>query len=81
MTDSLFDLHGKVAIVTGSTRGIGLAIATRLAQHGARVVISSRDPEACARVADELNADGERAIGVAAHVGKKDDLEHLVART
>ncbi|MBV8580490.1 MAG: SDR family oxidoreductase [Candidatus Eremiobacteraeota bacterium] len=81
MTDDLFDLQGKVAIVTGSTRGIGLAIATRLAQHGARVVISSRDPEACARVAAELNADGERAIGVAAHVGKKDDLEHLVART
>ena len=48
--DSLFDMTGKVAVVTGSSRGIGLAIAQRMAQHGARVVISSRKPDACEAV-------------------------------
>lgn len=81
MTDdatNLFDLRGKVAIVTGSTRGIGRAIATRLAQHGAAVVISSRDASACEDVAASLRATGARAVGVAAHVGKREALEGLV---
>ena len=79
----LFDLAGKVAIVTGSSRGIGRAIANRLAEHGARVVISSRKQESCQRVADEINAEhGEgRAVAIAASLSVKSELEHLVRET
>jgi NAD(P)-dependent dehydrogenase (short-subunit alcohol dehydrogenase family) len=81
MTDDLFDLTGKVAIVTGSTRGIGRAIATRFAQRGAQVVISSRDAAACEAVAQELREAGGQAIAIAANVGKKEQLENLTAQT
>lgn len=81
MSDDLFDLTGKVAIVTGSTRGIGRAIATRFAQRGAQVVVSSRDAAACEAVAQELREAGGQAIGIAAHVGKKEQLENLVTQT
>jgi NAD(P)-dependent dehydrogenase (short-subunit alcohol dehydrogenase family) len=76
----LFDLTGKVAIVTGSSRGIGLAIAAALAEHGCKVVISSRKQDACDEVAHAINAQhGEgRAIAVAANISSKDDLQHLV---
>jgi len=79
----LFDLTGKVAIVTGSSRGIGLAIAAALAEHGAKVVISSRKQDSCAEVAQAINAqhgDG-RAIAVAANISSKDDLQNLVDET
>jgi NAD(P)-dependent dehydrogenase (short-subunit alcohol dehydrogenase family) len=78
----LFDLAGKVAIVTGSSRGIGRAIAGRLAEHGAKVVISSRKLPACEEAAAEINARHPgSAIAVAANISSKEDLERLVAET
>lgn len=76
-----FNLAGKGAIVTGSSRGIGNAIAAALAGHGANVVISSRKLAACEAVADEINArDGGRAVAVPANIGTKADIEQLVDR-
>ncbi len=80
---SSFDLTGKVAIITGSSRGIGRAIAEGLAAQGARVVISSRKQDACEEVARAINAEhGEtRAIAIAASISEKAQLEDLFART
>ncbi|MBN9062886.1 MAG: short-chain dehydrogenase [Rhizobiales bacterium 65-9] len=79
----LFDVLGKVAIITGSSRGIGKAIAHRLAEHGAQVVISSRNAEPCQNAAAEINASVGRdaAIAVPASISSKSDLESLVAST
>ncbi|HRH21065.1 MAG TPA: SDR family oxidoreductase [Brevundimonas sp.] len=79
----LFDLTEKTAIITGSSRGIGRAIAERLAEHGARVVISSRKAGPCDEVAADINARyGEgRAIAVPASIASKDDLQRLVDET
>jgi NAD(P)-dependent dehydrogenase (short-subunit alcohol dehydrogenase family) len=78
----MFDLAGRTAIVTGSSRGIGRAIATAFADHGAKVIISSRKQEACDEVADEINAvHADAAMAVAANISSRDDLEALVART
>jgi NAD(P)-dependent dehydrogenase (short-subunit alcohol dehydrogenase family) len=76
---SLFDLTGKVAVVTGSSRGIGRAIAHRLAEHGAKVVISSRKKEACEAVVKEIEAKygPASAIAIPANISSKDDLGHL----
>jgi NAD(P)-dependent dehydrogenase (short-subunit alcohol dehydrogenase family) len=77
---SLFDLTDKVAVITGSSRGIGKASAFELAEHGAKVVISSRKQDACDEVAAEINArygDGT-AIAVAANISDKAGLQHLV---
>jgi NAD(P)-dependent dehydrogenase (short-subunit alcohol dehydrogenase family) len=80
---SLFDLSGKVAIITGSSRGIGRAIAERLAEHGAKVVVSSRKAEACKAVADAINKKHgkDRAIVVPANISSKDELKNLVEET
>lgn len=81
VTQNLFDLSGKTAIVTGSTKGIGLAIARALAQAGANVVISSRKAEKCEEVAAAIRAQGGSAFAVACHIGRREDLERLVTAT
>lgn len=78
---SLFDLTGKVAIVTGSTKGIGLAIAKRMAEHGATVVVSSRKADACEAVAGDIRAAGGKAVVIPCHVARKEELQNLVDQT
>ena len=80
---SLFDLTGKIAVITGSTKGIGKAIAERMAQAGARVVISSRKAERCTEVAAAINTKfgAGRAVAIPANISSKDELQHLVAAT
>jgi NAD(P)-dependent dehydrogenase (short-subunit alcohol dehydrogenase family) len=82
---SMFDLSNDVALITGSTKGIGKAIAARMAQAGAKVTVSSRKPDACEAVADEINsqwaANGGEAIAIPCHAGRVEDLQHLVDTT
>lgn len=79
MTVASFDLSGKVALVTGGSRGLGLAMADGLAGAGADVVVASRDADACRAVAADLAArHGVRALGIGAHVGRWDALDDLV---
>ena len=80
---SLFDLSGQVAVITGSSRGIGRAIAIRMAEQGARVVISSRKQVPCDEVAAEINAKhgAGRAIAVAANISSKEALQALIDKT
>ncbi|MBK1851192.1 MULTISPECIES: SDR family NAD(P)-dependent oxidoreductase [unclassified Marinobacter] len=81
MNNPLFDMTGKVALITGSTKGIGRSIAEEMARLGAKVVISSRKAEACEQVANELKSQGFEAMAIPCHVGKKDDLQNLVNKT
>ncbi|MCB1545001.1 MAG: SDR family NAD(P)-dependent oxidoreductase, partial [Rhodoblastus sp.] len=74
-----FDLAGKVALITGSTMGIGLGVARVLAEAGAHVVISSRKAEDCARIADELRTGGLSAEGRACHIGRMEDIASMSA--
>ncbi len=76
----MLDLHGKVAIITGASRGIGEAIATAYAQAGAAVVLTSRKIENVGPVAEQIRAAGGRAIAMAAHAGQQDQIEMVVER-
>lgn len=78
---TLFDLTGKVAVITGSTKGIGQAIAVRMAELGAKVVISSRNQNACDEVAQEIRGKGHEAIAVACNINYKEQLQNLVDKT
>jgi NAD(P)-dependent dehydrogenase (short-subunit alcohol dehydrogenase family) len=78
--DRLFDLTDRTVIVTGGTRGIGLALAEGFVLAGANVVVASRKSDACAAAAEHLRALGGQAIGVPAHAGNLDDLDALVER-
>lgn len=78
---SLFDLTGKVALITGSTKGIGKAIAEEMAKAGAKVVISSRKEDACQQVAEAINQAGGEAFPITCNINYKEELQNLVDKT
>ena len=80
----LFDLTDKVAVITGSSRGLGFASALRMAEHGAKVVVSGRKADACEAAAAEINKSAKgtgQAIAIACNIGRKAEVENLVQRT
>ncbi|MBV6650893.1 MAG: SDR family NAD(P)-dependent oxidoreductase, partial [Hoeflea sp.] len=82
MTPALpYSLDGKVAVITGSSRGIGRATAETMARLGAKVVISSRTADACEPVAEAIRAEGGEAAVIACNISRKDEVEGLIAGT
>jgi NAD(P)-dependent dehydrogenase (short-subunit alcohol dehydrogenase family) len=75
---SMFDVTGKVAVITGSTKGIGKAIAEQLAAHGAKVVISSRKADACEEVAKSINDTGGEAVAIPCNISHPDQINMLL---
>jgi NAD(P)-dependent dehydrogenase (short-subunit alcohol dehydrogenase family) len=80
LTSEIFDLSGRVALITGSSQGLGEATARVLAEHGAHVIISSRRQESCDRVAEEFRADGLSAEALACHIGKEEAITAIYDR-
>jgi len=78
MADDLFDLSGKVALITGGSRGLGLQMVRAFARHGADVIIASRKLDACEAAAEEVRALGRRALAFSVHAAKWDQLDALV---
>ncbi len=78
MIDSLFDLTGKVALVTGGSRGLGLEMVRSFAAHGADVIIASRKLDNCEAAARDVRNLGRRALAVSAHVGRWDEVDRLI---
>jgi NAD(P)-dependent dehydrogenase (short-subunit alcohol dehydrogenase family) len=78
MSADLFNLSGKVALVTGGSRGLGLQMVRAFAGHGADLIIASRKLDACEAAAGEVRAMGRRALAVSAHAGRWDDIDRLI---
>ncbi|HVK81939.1 MAG TPA: glucose 1-dehydrogenase [Verrucomicrobiae bacterium] len=78
MSDPLFDLAGKVALITGGSRGLGLEMVRAFASRGADIIIASRKFDACEAAASEVRATGRRALAVAAHCGVWGDIDRLI---
>src|SRR5690242_8222555 len=78
---SMFGLSGKVAVITGSSRGIGRAIAEAMASLGAKVIISSRNLEPCEEVARGIRAQGGEAHAIACNIGRKEEVNSLIENT
>lgn len=77
---TMFDLDGRIALVSGASRGIGESIARLLAQQGAHVIVVSRRLDGCQRVADSINAGGDQATAMACHIGETEQIQNLFAR-
>src|SRR5689334_8832507 len=78
---AMFSLSGKVAIITGSSRGIGRAIAEAMAALGAKVIVSSRNLDPCEAVVREIRAQGSEAHAIACNIGRKDEVTTLIEKT